>query len=124
MEADEEKAALDLSPFSSSVILNEEVFISQLHRRAQLLNTAFQQAVLDVLKKHSKGGANNFVSARKLSSESFCSITSDEQDWIKYESSVRKCCVECLFKNGECSAVYFHSAPVKTLARMKEKLAE
>ena len=91
---------------------DEEVFLAQLHMRAELLNSAFLDKVVEITKSHvvlTQGEANlpNPNEAEKL-------ICHDTKISAIYY---------CQFEQGP-SAVEIHSAPIKTIARMREKLAD
>ena len=126
MEADEEKSSRlgDSSSFTAGKILNEDVFISQLHRRAHLLNYAFQQEVLNVILKHSNRRKCKFLSAQRLSINYDGGEIFEMKETCSVPNEVGQFSVECCFANGEQAVVNMHSAPVKSLARMKEKISE
>ena len=128
MEAEEEKSAISQNLFVSSnlLILNEDVFISQLQRRGQLLNSAFQQALLNELLRHSNGRVYKFKSDKRISVqvENSGSSISDMTQSSAISNEVGKFYVDCVFEHGENERVTLQTAPVKSLARMKEKLTE
>jgi len=74
--------------------LNEEVFVTQLHVRAQAMNWEFQDKVKTILLSRTSPGQNS------------------------------KLPFSCVFSDGSVSSVIFMSAEPKSWGRMREKLAE
>ena len=50
-EAREEARVEELNQEDDQTVLNEDVFVSQLHRRARVLNSEFQAKILDVVSR-------------------------------------------------------------------------
>ena len=74
------------------------------------MNAAFQQSILAVVEQH---GISAHLDPRDQDGDAYA-----HED----ESFIRT--VRCIFPNGEFGSVEIQTAPVKTLARMREKLVE
>eukprot|EP00960_Hanusia_phi_P042485 755523-Hanusia_phi.AAC.1 len=86
---------------SGSLMLHEDVFVSQLHSRALLLNNSFQSKVVGILRQHAV--------QRGDTQKAFCSES--------------KIVVDCQFHDGV-FPVEFVPAAVKRKTRMAEKVME
>ena len=117
--------------FNLTIVL--QVFLSQLHRRARLVNSAFQQDVASIILQHS---CEKYIVERNASTD-FKRVQSQDQQESKLtdtwdakafaEGPIAECGagrVECLFSNGQRAAVEVRSAPVKSVLRMREKLVK
>lgn len=104
-----------------------QVFLSQLHRRARLVNQAFQQHITAIVRIHQ-------YAATDASPGKFLRASSIEapltEEWNAAIAAAAATAdfgagqVECIFMGGERAVVEVLPAPVKTLARMREKLTK
>uniref|UniRef100_A0A7S0N6I7 Uncharacterized protein n=2 Tax=Cryptomonas curvata TaxID=233186 RepID=A0A7S0N6I7_9CRYP len=88
----------------------EDIFVSQLASRAALLNNAFQEAVAGVIRRHSV-----VVNESGHGGEEF---------QLKCYHSLRVGTIFCCEFTHGVGFVEVHKAPVKTVTRMRTKLAE
>ena len=109
-----------------------QVFLSQLHRRARLLNTSFQQFVAAVVCQHSSTQSSALNDTGGDGSNQL-KLTPAQQTllsgfWDSKASAATAAAgpqvFTCLFTDGQRAQVHVQSAPVKTLARMREKLTK
>ena len=117
------------------------MFISQLHRRARLINPKFQQRVATVVWRHSSPPSGWLDGERTDSASDSCNFgwsPSRSQLPPRLAQAVRqmrrvaypspeeqaKCSLECEFADGKHATVEVRAAPIKTVMRMREKLAE
>jgi hypothetical protein len=102
---------------------DEEVFVSQLHHRARLVNGAFQRFVLDVVLRHatqlSPTEQDTPVAAKGHSRPQ---PPTTLPTGSRGERGVHA--VECAFGDGDEGWVEVHLAGVKSAARMREKLGK
>jgi hypothetical protein len=74
------------SQTSSTALLDEEIFITQLHRRAVLLNDEFQKKVLDIVAEHAVADQEEqMVKLHRLSSVAF---SNSSRNQIQFTSSL------------------------------------
>ena len=102
---------------------DEEVFVSQLHHRARLVNGAFQRFVLDVVLRH----AAHLVPTKPAAPELGKALGRARPPATSPAGPVEKRgvhAVECAFGDGEEGWVEVHLAGVKAAARMREKLGK
>jgi hypothetical protein len=97
-----------------------QVFLSQLHRRARLVNRGFQKCVAAIVASH---GIFSSSEPWTLTHDYDQSETPADHT-CSNESEVASRKIQCIFSAGEVGIVEIETAPVKTLARMREKLAE
>uniref|UniRef100_A0A7S4P8H4 Receptor ligand binding region domain-containing protein n=1 Tax=Guillardia theta TaxID=55529 RepID=A0A7S4P8H4_GUITH len=123
----EENKMIQVSP-SGYRVHNEDVFISQLHLRAKLINHAFQKRVLQVIQSHEVVGRTrshdkeptvHWEEAVLGSSDqsTICVDFDDDHNDILHHSIT----MDCKFEEGV-RRVEVSFAPVKSLARMSQKL--
>jgi len=89
---------------------DEEVFLAQLHRRARLLNEGFLHKVIAAIRKHTVEDSAAALAAAAGRGHSDPSV-------------VELLCQFCGADAGP-APVEVHAAPIKTVARMREKLNE
>jgi hypothetical protein len=121
-------------------VIGENTLVSQLGTRAALLNQGFQDAVMAVIRQHSAGGGAAAAGSRNgkpAAPEAGKSAASDagfrpalggQEDAAVAEEPKKAhreyVAVQCAFGDDDAGSVEVHPAPVKTVARMCEKLAE
>jgi hypothetical protein len=138
--------ALSISMGSDSMNWqDEDIFLTQLFRRATLLNDLFQSGVKETLLQHQVGhdsGASldsvsdapsRFERAPTLYAKELHREFDVEMVYKKYQSSQDSCQnlkddtleerIKCQFKSHTAFIGLF-AAPVKTISRMREKVAE
>ncbi len=131
--------------------LNEEIFLAQLHRRSLLLDKEFQDAVTGIVMCHVGSELNATMAETVLNQQSCSSSSTNEASFVfvsnhrqlRALSSSRRSLmgtsdiftestdsdgprgtqIACRFRNG-IEVVEVFPAPIKTLARMQEKLLE
>jgi hypothetical protein len=88
----------------------EEVFLSQLHRRALLLNEGFQNRIVQILSQHETVSSVEIKASDSLAKSTSESTISD-QSWRTTDAAV--VIFECVF--ADCiGKVEVHQAPIKT----------
>jgi hypothetical protein len=107
--------------------LDEEVFIAQLCLRSRLLDAPFRESVMRVLRRHAAAGAQPSICMQKKASttgNSYLSMDTDVSGSLGEGPRLAPSMVlNCTFNEGS-GPVELHAAPVKTAARMREKLCD
>ena len=99
--------------------LDEEVFIAQLRLRAQLLDSLFRDQVEEVVRTHAATDGRLYMNSRPIRSD-----PSSFMDGLDSSAELAQAVtINCSFAEGS-SAVEIHAAPIKTVARIREKLLE
>ena len=120
------------------VAFSLQVFLSQLFRRARLVNPAFQRSVADVVWRHAAvhaadtgaAGAEADATARERSTSLYSLTGSVASVWAAAERAAQRadtstCVVDCVFAGLiGLGPVEVWAAPIKTMARMREKIVE
>ena len=110
--------------------LDEEVFIAQLCLRSRLLDTPFRDAVMRLLLRHAAAGAQPSICVQKKSTtNSYLQMDTDVSESRSANIGgdaprlAPSMLLNCKFNEGS-APVELHSAPVKSAARMREKLCD
>jgi hypothetical protein len=121
-----------LPPFPQNI----QVFLSQLFRRARLVNPAFQRRVADIVWLHAAAhdadaeAVDAAYAVGGMRHGSLCSLAGPAASvWVVAERAARRAemhasAVDCSFAGGVAGSVEVWAAPIKTMARMREKIIE
>ena len=108
------------SELDTQIQLDEEPFIAQLCLRSKLLNDPFRKRVIEIL------SGNAVTSRRPIAPKRFsqsASLRSMNHSHASEAGLLPVEIMECMFDEGP-RLVEVHAAPIKTAARMREKLLE